>query len=157
MNKKSAAWLAALGLTFACASKSTSEQRAAVFSAQVVMVQPDSIELPKLPGEPLGLAIAITRRELRLFSISGKEGTQDNPQKVFNARAAEKPVFDTRALVSALQEIVTRRWPDPSTRPEKDKKLILQVADDVPYEVVIQVMDAVHEFFPHVLMQADAS
>jgi len=63
---------------------------------------------------------------------------------------AKKAQFELAALQTALAEMVSRRWPDPSLRPEASKGLTLVVDRDVPYSVVVAILDAVRSTFPNV-------
>jgi biopolymer transport protein ExbD len=98
----------------------------------------------KKPDEqPLQLVVSITQSELRLWSISGLEGSLTEPK----ARIARRPdgaetKYDYKQLNDALIEIVTRRWPAGAEREEVTKQLIMQADPQIPYEIVIAVMDA---------------
>lgn len=123
--------------------------------------------------QPLQLVVSITPTEIRLWSISGLEGTLTEPK----ARIAKRPAgaeeaYDYMALNKALKEIVERRWPDADAarpgddldtdgnkvvteeeyaaakRPFKTRQLILQADAKTPYETVIAVMDYTREVIP---------
>ena len=93
--------------------------------------------------QPLGLAVAVTRDEIIVFSFSGLEGTLQAPKVriprtgktgdrcdspfecetnkcgaqqvcVLDPQADVTPVFDYRKLNDALFEISTRHWNDPA-------------------------------------------
>ena len=127
----------------------------------------------KPDDQPLQLVVSITPTEIRLWSISGLEGTLTEPK----ARIAKRPdgaseSYDFMALNKALTEIVKRRWPDGDTpRPGTDldadgngvvtdaeikaakrepstHQLILQADAKTPYETVIAVMDFTREVIP---------
>ncbi len=130
---------------------------------------------PAVPPDeqPLQLVVSITPTEIRLWSISGLEGTLAEPK----ARIAKRPEgaeekYDYMALNKALGEIVKRRWPDgdaprpgndmdadgngvltqpeidAAKRPPKTRQIILQADAKTPYETVITVMDYTREVVP---------
>lgn len=103
----------------------------------------------KNPDEqPLGLAVAVTREEILVFSFSGLEGTLSAPKAriprtgrpgdrcdsgfqcetnlcggqltcVLDPNADVTPVFDYRALNATLFEIANRRFNDPAKPPQR--------------------------------------
>ncbi|MBK9029811.1 MAG: biopolymer transporter ExbD [Myxococcales bacterium] len=103
----------------------------------------------KPPDEqPLGLAVAVTRDEILVFSFSGLEGTLAAPKAriprtgkpddqcdaayqcetnkcganqrcVLDTTADVTPVFNYRQLNDALAEIATRRWTGPNKPPRR--------------------------------------
>jgi biopolymer transport protein TolR len=113
---------------------------------------------------PLQLVVAVTRTELRLFSLSGLEGTAEEPKLRLPAQGGGYPYPQ---LTAAAAEIVNRRWqgrpplsavagkltcvrdgraaPMDGCRPDRSTEVFLVVDGDVPYEAVIATMDALRE------------
>jgi biopolymer transport protein TolR len=110
---------------------------------------------------PLQLAIAITQTKISLFSLSGQEGTLEAPRVEI---AASKPAeeYDLGELTEAAAEIVARRWPDRGDRPDKSTEVILIPDPEIPYHVIVAVMDAVRAttdgqlLFPDVIFSSGA-
>lgn len=132
---------------------------------------PDQVNNPAVnPNEqPLGLAVAVTKNKLILFSISGLEGTLKAPKLelpltgqpgaecdggylcatnlcvkqvcVDEPSTTAAPVFDYRALNKALLEISTRRFLGQQRKAETYQALLM--ADpSVPYGTLISVISA---------------
>jgi len=132
---------------------------------------PDQINNPatKPDEQPLGLAVAVTKDKLILFSISGLEGTLKAPklvlpligrpgdqcdggylcetnrcvnqQCVADPSLDAAPVFDYRKLNAALGEIATRRFLGQKRKAETYQALLM--ADPaVPYGTLISVISA---------------
>jgi len=113
---------------------------------------------------PLQLVVAVTKTELRLFSLSGLEGSAEEPKLRAPAQNGGYPFAQ---LTAAAAEIVKRRWPgrpplspvagqltclrDGRTapmdvcRPDRSTEVFLMVDGDVRYETVIATMDALRE------------
>ncbi len=98
----------------------------------------------KSPEEQLQLVVSVTQSEIRVWSISGLEGTLKEPK----ARIARRPdgvegdLYDYPKLNDALAEIVIRRWGiDPGKRKPETTSLILQADAKTRYETIISVMD----------------
>ena len=101
--------------------------------------------------QPIQPVVSVTNRRLLLWSISGLEGTLAEP-------ILELPVlppsggdtvtrFDYAQLNQALFEIASRRYAG-KLRPPETYEIILQVDGDIPYETVINTMDAVRRRLP---------
>jgi biopolymer transport protein TolR len=103
----------------------------------------------KSPDEqPLQLVVTITSSEIRLWSVSRLEGTLSEPKARIPAQppgSADAYAYDYGKLNEAMLEIVKRRWPDPASRPDSTKQVILQADANIVYEVVIAVMDHTRE------------
>jgi len=113
---------------------------------------------------PLQLVVALTRTELRVFSLSGLEGTAAEPKLRLPAQGGAYPYAQ---LTAAATEIVERRWPGrpplspvagqltclrdggaapmDACRPDRSTEVFLMVDGDVRYEPVIATMDALRE------------
>jgi biopolymer transport protein ExbD len=120
-------------------------------------------ENPANPAEepPLQLVVAVTKSKIQMFSLSGLEGTIQQPKVVI---PADNGTYDYKKLTDAALEIVKRRWGarPPMTivagkpecviggraaaadacRPERATDVFLIVDGDVRYETVIGTMDA---------------
>lgn len=99
----------------------------------------------KKPDEqPLQLVVSVTKKRVLLWSISGLEGTLQQPKLEIPAGAAgsnpDLPVFDLQRLNDSLFEIAGRRYTG-SARPTDTYEIILQVDGDIPYDTVVGVMD----------------
>jgi biopolymer transport protein ExbD len=132
---------------------------------------PDQVNDPATNpnDQPLGIAVAVTKDRLLLFSISGLEGTLKVPklelQRIgqpgtecdggylcetnvcVNQRCKDEkdtpvaPVYDYRALSRALHEIALRRFNGQIRKPESYQALLM--ADpSVPYGTLISVISA---------------
>jgi biopolymer transport protein ExbD len=113
----------------------------------------DTTDPGKSPDEqPLQLVVSVTTTELRVWSISGLEGTLDAP-KLRIARRPEgvETAFDYAQLNSALLEIVKRRWPK-GERPDITKSIILQADAKTTYEIIVAVMDNTRSVVPDPLL-----
>jgi biopolymer transport protein ExbD len=120
--------------------------------------------------QPLKLVVSITRDRAILWSISGLEGTLNAPKQVFQRTgrdgeacdgdymcesnscdgATQKckpsqddpaPVFDYRAMNSAMLEIATRRYAGKQRKPET-YQAILMADGAIPYSTIVSVMSA---------------
>jgi biopolymer transport protein ExbD len=120
--------------------------------------------------QPLKLVVSITRDRAILWSISGLEGTLNAPKQVFQRTgrdgeacdgdymcesnscdgATQKckpsqddpaPVFDYRAMNSAMLEIATRRYAGKQRKPET-YQAILMADGAIPYSTIVAVMGA---------------
>jgi biopolymer transport protein ExbD len=114
---------------------------------------------------PVQMVVAVTKKEIQLFSLSGLEGTVQAPKLKLPAQGGTYPYGK---LTEAAQEIVKRRWADrpplvssgggkaecirdgkpaalDQCRPDKATEVFLIVDGDVRYEVVIATMDALRE------------
>ncbi len=119
--------------------------------------------------QPLGLAVAVTRDKILVFSFSGLEGTLQTPKAeipragragdpcdsdfmcetnkcakqvcVLDPKADANPVFDYRKLNGVLEEIATRRW---GNKPRKldTYQAVLMADPAIPYGTLISVISA---------------
>jgi biopolymer transport protein TolR len=121
--------------------------------------------------QPLKLVVSITRDRMLLWSISGLEGTLQQPKATFprvgrdgeacdGAYMCESnycapgqtcapspvgdiplPVFDYRALSNALFEIASRRYTGKQRKPDT-YQIILMADGSIPYNTIASVMAA---------------
>jgi len=120
--------------------------------------------------QPLKLVVSVTRDRMILWSISGLEGSLSQPKAVFprtgrdgetcdgaymcesNAcdaatqkcvpsRDEPAPVFDYRALNTAMYEIAARRYTGKPRKPET-YQAILMADGAIPYSTIVSVMSA---------------
>jgi biopolymer transport protein TolR len=115
---------------------------------------------------PVQLVVAVSKNEIQMFSLSGLEGTLQNPKLRI---PASKPGtdYDFGKLTAAAAEIVKRRWADrpvmtlqggksacvihgqvsapTSCRPDKATDVYLIFDGDIAYQTVIATMDALRE------------
>lgn len=109
---------------------------------------------PQPPTEPpLRLVVTATAKELRLWSISGLEGTLSQPKLTI-------PRGDAVAMTKlgdALRELVQRRWAG-TQRPEDSRDILLMAPGETPMQVIAELIAAVREtadgqtLFPDVLL-----
>lgn len=99
--------------------------------------------------QPLQLVVSVTTSEVRLWSISGLEGTLNEPKLRIARRpeGADKP-YNYQELNDALYEIVKRRWPDAAARADVTGSVILQADAKTPYSVIVSIMDHTREVVP---------
>jgi biopolymer transport protein ExbD len=113
-------------------------------------VQPTNPAL-KPDETPLQLIVSTTKQGIILWSISGLEGTLAAPRariaRLPATRQDEAPRFDYAALNNALYEIADRRWRG-KLRGQDTYEIILQCDPDIPYETVVDIMDAVRRRIP---------
>lgn len=132
---------------------------------------PDQVNNPATNpnDQPLGIAVAITKDQLILFSISGLEGTLKAPKLVLprvgqpgtacdgayqcetnlcvnqtcklDEKTPAAPVYDYRKLSQALHKIAGDRFRGQTRKPESYQALLM--ADpSVPYGTLISVISA---------------
>lgn len=112
------------------------------------------IELPdssELTGAGVRPVVTLDRKQVRLWSASGLEGTRAQPKLSF---AVDSGSF--APLTRALAEIVQRRWPD-GKRTDADKTIIIQPDGNQPAQVLLQLLAAVRadgslELFPNIFL-----
>ena len=101
--------------------------------------------------KPLQLIVSTTKQGMILWSISGLEGTLQAPKaripRLPATRADESPRYDYAALNNTLYEIANRRWRGKLRNPDT-YEIILQCDPDIPYETVVDIMDAVRRRLP---------
>jgi biopolymer transport protein TolR len=94
--------------------------------------------------------VSVTPKGLILWSISGLEGTLQEPKLAIErlpGAPGEAPRYDYQRLNDALYEIAARRWRG-KPRPLRSYEIILQADGDIPYETIIEVMDAMRRKLP---------
>jgi biopolymer transport protein TolR len=101
--------------------------------------------------QPLQLMVSVTKNRLILWSVSGLEGSLQEPKVTAGLlppqKASDAPTFDYQKLNQALIEIATRRWKG-KLRPNNTYEILLQADGDIPYETVIAVMDHMRRPLP---------
>lgn len=103
------------------------------------------------------LVVTLSRERIKLWSLSGKEGSLDAPRLLLEP-VNDKPTYDLPVLTAALVEIAGRRWPDPASRPQETKDIAIMVFGDVPVQAVVNVLVAAghdaegNELFPRTLL-----
>lgn len=103
--------------------------------------------------QPLQLMVSVTKNRMILWSVSGLEGTLQEPKMSTGLlppeNASDPPRFDYKQLNDALLEIAKRRWGG-KLRPMETYEILLQADGDIPYETVIAVMDHMRRPMPDV-------
>lgn len=144
------------GLVLGTVNSSLPEFSAAAASAEAAANPTDE--------PPIQLVVAVTKKEIQLFSLSGLEGTVQAPKLKL---ASQNGTYPYGKLTEIARDIVKRRWGDKppmssvggkpeclkdakpvaadQCRPEKATEVYLIVDGDVRYEVVISAMDALRE------------
>ena len=91
------------------------------------------------------MMVVLTQDELRVLSLSGLEGSLQEPAKAV-------PLADEAAAIAALgetlDEIVTRRWPD--ERPSADTQIVVLADPRTPAGLVVRVAAVARTWFPKV-------
>ncbi len=97
----------------------------------------------------LQLIASVTDRNIILWSISGLEGTLNQPKAIIPRADSPGPVpvYDYGKFNAALVEIANRRWGG-KARPKQTYEIILQADASIPYETVISVMDNMRRYLP---------
>jgi biopolymer transport protein ExbD len=98
-------------------------------------------EPPPEAEQPIQLVVAVTKPEIKVFSLSGQEGSLQAPKATIPATKAGEE-YNFNQLTDVAQEIVKRRWPDKSKRPEKSTELILMADPEIPYSAIVAAMDS---------------
>jgi len=112
------------------------------------------IELPdssEINGVGLRPVVTLERKQIKLWSASGKEGTKARPKVTFSVDTA-----GFAPVTRALAEIVKRRWPD-GTRAAEDRVIIIAPDGNQPAQVVLELLAAVRirgstELFPAIFL-----
>lgn len=103
--------------------------------------------------QPLQLMVSVTKNRMILWSVSGLEGTLQEPKMSAGLlppeNASDAPTFDYAKLNEALLEVATRRWGG-KPRPIDTYEILLQADGDIPYETIIKVMDHMRRPMPDV-------
>jgi len=101
--------------------------------------------------QPLQLMVSVTKNRMILWSVSGLEGTLQEPKISVGLlppeNASDAPSFDYQQLNQALLEIASRRW-EGKLRPADTYEILLQADGDIPYETVVKVMDFMRRPMP---------
>ncbi len=111
-----------------------------------------AVDPAKTPDEqPLQLMVSVTQNRLILWSVSGLEGTLQDPRLSLNLlppkEAGDPPSFDFLKLNKELQAIADRRWKG-KLRPHDTYEILLQADGSIPYETVIKAMDHMRRVLP---------
>lgn len=91
------------------------------------------------------MMVVLTQDELRVLSLSGLEGSLEEPAKT--VPLADEPAA-LAALAATLDEIVTRRWPD--DRPSADQQIVVLADPRTPAGRVVRVAATARTWFPKV-------
>jgi biopolymer transport protein TolR len=101
--------------------------------------------------QPLQLVVSTTKQGMLIWSVSKLEGSLEAPKaripRLPATQANEAPRYDYAALNNTLYEIATRRWRG-KLRGQDTYEIILQCDPDIPYETVVDIMDAVRRRMP---------
>jgi hypothetical protein len=89
------------------------------------------------PESDLQLVVTISKKEILLWSISGLEGTLQEPK----LRIARSDATAAAQISQALAEIIKRRWVGQS-RPETSRSIIFMADGDVAMSTVIEMFGA---------------
>jgi hypothetical protein len=103
------------------------------------------------PG--LRLVISVDRTQLRLWSVSGQEGTRQQPKLSMAAGDA----VSYEPLTRALAEIVQRRWPLGQERLMVDRMVIVDVDASHSAQSLLSLLAAIRsdgsrELFPNIVL-----
>lgn len=110
---------------------------------------------PPLPDGPkLGMVVSVTRTDVIVWSLSGRESSLKEPHTriPLDAKAAAE-------LSAVLEEIVKRRWAG-KTRHLQDTDIVFMADRGTPMQTVVELLGAVRaspagtELFPAVLLSA---
>ena len=114
---------------------------------------------PENEEPPLALVVAVTKENIKLFSLSGLEGTLNAPKLISKAKQ-DGVEYEFTKLSEAALEIVKRRWPKDEDRTEKSFEVVLMADPEISYDIVIKTMDAVRRspdgtiLFPYILFSS---
>ena len=101
--------------------------------------------------QPLQLVVSTSKQGMLLWSVSKLEGSLESPKaripRLPATRADEAPRYDYLALNRALYEVASRRWRG-KLRSTETYEIIVQCDPDIPYETVVDIMDAVRQRLP---------
>lgn len=101
--------------------------------------------------QPLQLVVSTSKQGMILWSVSKLEGSLEQPRaripRLPATQAGEAPRYDYVALNKALYEIANRRWRG-KLRNLDTYEIIVQCDPDIPYETVVDIMDAVRQRLP---------
>ncbi len=105
--------------------------------------QEDFVPAKEPKDEPLHLIVSMTEDRYLLWSISGLEGTLDNPKLTVERGPPEGKTggYDFEGLTEILNEIVKRRWPT-GQRPEISTEILIQADGSVPFQTLAALISA---------------
>jgi biopolymer transport protein ExbD len=136
---------------------------------------PDDPGVTQKPTDPkaepsIQLVVALTKPEIIVFSLSGQEGTLENPRLKLKASVPGKEYDYVKLTETVTKIVVDRKWdqlrllttdtpdgqpvcvgadktalPMTSCRPLGATDVFLIVDEEIPYQTVISVMDAIRE------------
>lgn len=114
---------------------------------QAAMAQEDPDQDPN--QKPLKLVVSVTKQEIIVWSISGLEGTLQQPKATIprlpdagdGQGGGAVPVYDYARLNQTLYEIAARRWRC-QKRELATYQAVLMPDGDIPYGTIIAAMDA---------------
>jgi len=119
--------------------------------------QPSSASTASKPDQPpddqpLQLVVSVTPKEIIVWSISGLEGTLQEPKLRLKALPKTEgsdsvPRYNLAKLNTQLFDISAARWGG-KYRKRKTYQIILQADGAIPYETVINVMDHMRRKLP---------
>ena len=141
-------------------------------------------QTPNPDDQPLKMVVSVTRDKAILWSISGLEGTLQQPkltfprtgqdgtqcdgnymcesnacdansQKCIPGKDVPQPVFDYRAISAALKEIANRRYAGKARKAETYQG-ILMADGGMPYSTIVSVMAAMRCKMPEFAKEAQA-
>lgn len=93
---------------------------------------------------PVQMVLAITRRDALLWSMSGAEGTLQQPLRTTTAD-------DVAGIRGALAEVAKRRW-EGRARSDEDRRIVVMADATQTAEVVVPMMAAARESFADVVL-----
>jgi hypothetical protein len=97
--------------------------------------------------------ISVDRTQLRLWSVSGQEGTRQKPK--LSMAAGDTVSYEP--LTRALAEIVQRRWPLGQERLMVDRTVIVDVEPNHSAQSLLSLLAAIRsdgsrELFPNIVL-----
>ncbi|ACY15893.1 ExbD/TolR family protein [Haliangium ochraceum] len=110
--------------------------------AQAAVADDDPEQSPN--DKPLQLVVSVTGSEILIWSITGLEGTLQEPKARIPRTGSDDtgaPRYDYAQLNRALHEIASRRWAG-ELRKLPTFQAVLQPDGGIPYGTIIAVMDA---------------
>jgi biopolymer transport protein TolR len=117
--------------------------------AAATVKPPDIAKDPN--DQPLQLVVSVTKSGIVLWSVTGLEGTLEQPKaritRLPDGPQGTAPRFDYPQLNAALYEIAASRWRG-KLRARETYEIILMADGEMPYESVIATMDALRRKLP---------
>lgn len=103
---------------------------------------------PKQKEPSLQLVASVTKRNIIVWSVSGLEGTLQQPRAVVSRLDTGNEFrYDYPKLNKTLFEIASKRWKD-KLRPVKSYEIILMADGDIPYGTIVAIMDNLRRRLP---------